>query len=157
MDDTEFDALVNKIQGEVFTEARKALGPKGFERWRHPKHCGRMEQFDAMARLTGSCGDTMEMYIRAQGERVTEISYFTDGCSSSSVAGSFAAELALGRSFVEILDLRGSDVLDEIGQFPEEDEHCTHLAITTLQEALNQYLKANVAEDTRAEAEKSRE
>lgn len=140
MNDDEFDALVNKIQGEVFTEAKEALGEKGFDRWRNPKFCGRLEAADGYAKLTGDCGDTMEMYLRVHDEKVAEVAYFTDGCNSSSIAGSFAAELATGKGFAEVLDLRGQDVLNEIGRFPESEEHCAHLAVRTLQEALNSYL-----------------
>jgi nitrogen fixation NifU-like protein len=142
MNDDEFDALINQIQGEVFDEARQALGEKGFDRWQNPKFCGRLEDADGYARLTGDCGDTMEMYLRIDGEKVAQVGYFTDGCSSSSIAGSFAAELAMGKSFPEVLDLRGKDVLDKIGRFPESEEHCAHLAVRTLQEALNSYLMA---------------
>ena len=140
MNDQEFDALINRIQDEVFTEAREALGEKGFDRWRNPKYCGKMEDADTSAQLTGACGDTMWMYIKAHDNRLENISYFTDGCSSSSIAGSFAAELGMGKTFEEVLDLTGADVLREIGRFPKEEEHCAHLAVRTLQEAVNTYM-----------------
>ncbi|PHR27402.1 MAG: iron-sulfur cluster assembly scaffold protein [Desulfotalea sp.] len=140
MNDNDFDALIDKIQGEVFDEAKEALGNRGFERWRNPKFCGRLEGADGYAKLTGDCGDTMEMYLMIHDEKVAKVGYFTDGCSSSSIAGSFAAELATGKEFTEVLDLRGTDVLSKIGRFPEAEEHCAHLAIRTLQEALNSYL-----------------
>ncbi|BCL59551.1 hypothetical protein DGMP_02440 [Desulfomarina profundi] len=142
MNDAEFDAIVNKIQEEVFAEARNALGVKGFDRWRNPRFCGKMTDSDGFARVKGSCGDTMEMYIKVEGERLREVSYTTDGCGSSSVAGSFTAELATGRSIEEVFDLSGADVLKEIGSFPEAEEHCAYLAVKTLQEALNAYMVA---------------
>jgi len=142
MKDQDFDALINKIQNEVFTEAKNALGDKGFDRWRNPRYCGVIEGADSHARLRGSCGDTMEMYIQVKGERIEKISYVTDGCSSSSIAGSFTAELGMGRTFEEVLDLTGADVLHEIGTFPEAEEHCAHLAVTALQEAVNSFLVA---------------
>jgi len=144
MDDQEFDALINKIQNEVFAEAKSALGEKGFDRWRNPKYCGVMDGADRHARMKGSCGDTMEMYISVDGDRIKQISYVTDGCSSSSIAGSFTAELATGKTFVEVLDMTGADVLAEIGTFPEAEEHCAHLAVTTLQEAVNSFLVEQV-------------
>lgn len=144
MNDQEFDALVNKIQNQVFTEAKDALGDKGFERWRNPKFCGVMQDADSHARLKGSCGDTMEMFIRVKDDRLEQVSYFTDGCSSSSIAGSFAAELATGKTFEEVLDLKGADILQVIGTFPKAEEHCAHLAVTTLQEAVNSFLVAQV-------------
>ncbi len=147
MKDQDFDALIDKIQDEIFTEAKSALGEKGFDRWRNPKYCGVMKDADSHARLRGSCGDTMEMYISVQGERVDRISYVTDGCSSSSIAGSFAAELGMGKTFGEVLDLTGADVLHEIGTFPEAEEHCAHLAVRTLQEAVNKYLVGQVKKE----------
>ena len=140
MNDTDFDELVNKIQGEVFSEAKNALGEKGFERWRNPKHCGVMESADSQAKLKGSCGDSMEMYLQVSDNTVENVSYVTDGCGSSSVAGSFASELALGKSFDEIFALTGADVLEKIGTFPREEEHCAYLAVSTLQKAVKKYL-----------------
>ena len=144
MDDLEFDALVNKIQGEVFAEAKNALGDKGFERWRNPKFCGVIDNAHGHAKLKGSCGDTMQMFLLVDGDRVQQVSYLTDGCSSSSIAGSFTAELAMGRTLTEVLDMTGAEVLDAIGTFPEAEKHCAHLAVTTLQEAVNNFMVAQI-------------
>jgi len=140
MNDDEFNALVDKIQEEVFTEAKNVLGAKGFDRWRHPKFCGRMEDADSFAKVKGSCGDTMEMYLKFNGDCVEQVSYVTDGCGSSSIAGSFTAELAMGKTAEQIFDISGADVLVKIGSFPEAEEHCAYLAVETLQAALNTYM-----------------
>ena len=144
MDDRGFDALIDKIQNEVIAEAKNALGEKGFDRWRNPKYFGMMQVADGHACMKGSCGDTMEIYILVKDDRIDSISYVTDGCSSSSIAGSFTAELAMGKSFAEALDLTGADVLKEIGTFPRAEEHCAHLAATTLHKAVNSYLAKQV-------------
>lgn len=144
MNNQDFDALIDKIQNEIFDEAKNALGEKGFDRWRNPRYRGVMEDADEHALLKGSCGDTMEMYIRVKDDRVEQVTYVTDGCSSSSIAGSFASELAMGKTFAEVLDMTGADVLHEIGTFPKAEEHCAHLAITTLQEAVNSFLVEQV-------------
>ncbi len=144
MDDRKFEALMDKIQNEIFEEARNALGEKGFDRWRNPKYCGVMVDADRHARMKGSCGDTMEMYIKVKDGRIEQASYVTDGCSSSSIAGSFTAEMAMGKTFEEVLDMTGPDVLKEIGTFPEAEEHCAHLAVTTLKEAVNSFLVEQV-------------
>ncbi len=138
--DEDLDALLDKIQDEAFDEARAALGEKGFERWRNPKFCGVMEDANCHAQLQGSCGDGMEIYLKVDNARVVKASYVTDGCGSSSVAGSYAAELAMGKTFEEILAMTGADILAELGTFPREDEHCTVLAVMTLQKAVKNYL-----------------
>jgi len=140
MNDQQFEEMVRKIEAKVHTEARTALGDKGFERWRNPRFCGVMDDADSQARLTGGCGDTMNMFMKIRDGHIERAQYTTDGCGSSSVAGSFTAELAIGRSLEEVLDMSGDEVLRHIGSFPEAEEHCATLAVQTLQEAVNAFL-----------------
>ena len=133
------------IQTRILDEPSRAIGVKGFDRWRNPRFYGEMENAHSSASLTGACGDTMVMFFRAEGERVIDTSYMTTGCSSSSIAGSFAAEMTRGKTFTEILDMSGADILREIGTFPIDEEHCAHLAIRTMQEAVNNYMKKQTA------------
>jgi nitrogen fixation protein NifU and related proteins len=138
----EFERLLDRIQGEVFDEARIAFGDKGFERWRNPRYCGVLAEPDGQAELRGSCGDRVTIYLKVAGERLSEVSYTTDGCGASGVAASFTAQLAIGRGFAEVLAMTGADVLRELGTFPREEEHCAQLAVATLQKALHGYLAA---------------
>ena len=141
MNNKELDVFIDDLQHEVNAEAIQAYGEKGFARWRNPKRCHSMEDADSHAVLKGGCGDTMEIFIKMEEGRVKDASYRTDGCGSSSICGSFAAELSIGKRPEEILDMSGKTILEEIGRFPQEEEHCAHLAISTLQEAINQYMQ----------------
>lgn len=105
-----------------------------------------MENPDGHARVTGECGDTMEIYLKFENTRVSNTSYFTNGCASSAIAGSFAAELTLGKDPDEITDITGEIVLNTIGKLPEKDLHCATLAARTVQEALNNYM-SNLAKE----------
>jgi nitrogen fixation NifU-like protein len=87
----------------------------------------------------------MQIFLKFQGDRVTEATFQTDGCGSSTVCGSFAAELALGRSPEELTEITGESILDILGGLPEEDRHCAFLAAGTLQEALDSYMKKQVS------------
>ena len=136
----DFDAIVEKLQNQIFEEAREALGELGFQRWRNPLYRGKMENPDASARIKGSCGDTMEIFLKFENDRVKEAAYLTDGCASSTVCGSLAAELAIGRDLDELCEITGATILNRLGRFPKEDEHCAFLAAETLQEALNNYM-----------------
>ncbi len=135
-----FDDFVNNLQEQIFDEARDAYGEKGFQRWRNPLFHGKIESPDGQARLTGDCGDTMEIFLKFENDRVKQASYFTDGCASSAICGSFAAELAMGKDPDELTDITGDSVLKEIGRLPETDMHCASLAAATLQEALSNYM-----------------
>jgi nitrogen fixation NifU-like protein len=136
----EFDALVAKLQEQVFNEAKEAFGEKGFQRWRNPLYRGALEMPDAHARITGACGDTMEIFLKFDQDRVIEASYMTDGCGASTVCGSFAAEIAHGKTPDELTDITGEIILETIGRLPKENEHCAFLAAETIQEALQKYM-----------------
>jgi nitrogen fixation NifU-like protein len=135
------DKFVDSLQEEIFDEAREAFGEKGFERWQNMRFNGKMDSADAFAALTGECGDTIEIYLKFAGSRVKEASFFTNGCASSALCGSFAAELAIGKDPDELTDINGDLVLKTIGKLPAEDFHCAGLAASTLQEALSSYMK----------------
>ncbi len=138
------DAFLDSLQEEIFEDARKALGERGFQRWRNPRYNGRMDNPDGYARLTGECGDTMEIFLKFEHNRVKQASYATNGCASSSVSGSFAAELALDKDPDELTDITPEAVLAAVGRLPEEDMHCASLASRTVQEALSNYMSGLV-------------
>lgn len=138
-----FDAFVENLQERIFDETREAFGEAGFQRWRHPLYRGTLEAPDAHARVTGKCGDTMEIFLKFEDDRVSDAAYLTDGCGSSTVCGSFAAEMAIGKNPDELIGITGDAILKKLGRFPEEDRHCAFLAAGTLQEALNRYMIAN--------------
>lgn len=136
----DIDDFVEKLQEQIFEETREAFGDAGFERWRNPLYNGKMENSDAHASIKGSCGDTMEIYLKFENDSVDKASYSTDGCGASNVCGSFAAEMAIGKNPDEISEITGEAILKKLGKFPKENEHCAFLAAETLQEALNQYM-----------------
>ncbi len=135
------DDFIDNLQEKIFDEARQAFGEKGFHRWRNPRYQGRMADPDARSRVTGQCGDTMEIYLRFDGDRVADASYFTDGCAASGICGSFASELAIGRDPDGLAGIDGDAVLAAIGRLPPEDRHCADLASEAVRQALDDYMK----------------
>lgn len=140
MTDEQYDALIDEIQEKITLETKEIYGVKGLDRWHNPQFNGRLEDADAAGRITGKCGDTMEIFLCFDNNRVSKASSLTDGCFSSRLCGSFTAELAIGKNPEELFDLTGEDVLKAIGTFPKEEAHCAFLAVKTMQEAVNSYL-----------------
>ncbi|MBW1801012.1 MAG: iron-sulfur cluster assembly scaffold protein [Deltaproteobacteria bacterium] len=135
-----FDDFVSSLQNQIFDETRADYGEVAFQRWLKPQYAGAMDDADGFGRVTGSCGDTMEIFLKFERVKVKTASFQTDGFGSSTVCGSFAAELAHGRSPDEIAEITGNTILEILGGLPEEDRHCAFLAADTLQEALNDYM-----------------
>ena len=106
MTDT-LDDFVEDLQKRIYEETREAYGDAAFERWLNPIHQGTLDDPDGYARITGSCGDTMEIYLKLENGKVKEAAYRTDGCGSSSVCGSYAAEMAHDKTPDEVLDVTG--------------------------------------------------
>lgn len=139
------DAVIADLQERIFDETRAAFGALGFERWRRPLYLGALPDPDGHARLTGGCGDTMEIFLKFEGGRVQAASFLTDGCGASTVCGSLAAEAALGKTPEEITEVTGESILERLGTFPAENRHCAFLAAETLQAALDDALRRAVS------------
>jgi nitrogen fixation NifU-like protein len=135
-----FDNFKKNLQEQIYKDAREAYGANAFERWLNPMYMGSIDDPDGYARVKGKCGDTMEMFLKFENEVIKEASYRTDGCGSSNVCGSFAAEMALGKSPEELLEITGEALLGKLGGLPKEEQHCAFLSAETLQEALNDYM-----------------
>jgi nitrogen fixation NifU-like protein len=136
----DLDVFVKGLQNQNFEETKAAYGDVAFQRWLKPLYMGAMDNPDGHGRITGSCGDTVQIFLKFENDKVKKASFETDGCMSSTVCGSFAAELSLGKSPDEILDITGEAVLKKVARLPEEDKHCAFLCVEALQEALNDYM-----------------
>jgi nitrogen fixation NifU-like protein len=138
------DDLVNDLQNRIFEEARAAYGELGFNRWRNPLYAGVINDADGCGCITGSCGDTMEIFLKVENHKVRNASFRTNGCGSSTICGSLAAEMAIDQTADELMDITGEKILEVLTVFPKEDEHCAFLAAAALQDALNDFMKKQV-------------
>ena len=135
------DDFVKGLQNEIFDDTKRDYGEKAFDRWLNPTYMHAMEKPDGHGRITGSCGDTMEIFLKFENERVADASFLTDGCGPSMICGSLAAELAFGKVPDELIEITDETILETIGGLPEEDRHCARLAANTLWEAVDCYMK----------------
>ena len=134
------DDFSRRLQQQIYEEIRSAYGVVAYQRWLNPRYMGAMKGPDGHACLHGTCGDTMEIFLKFNGDRVIEALFQTDGCGSSTICGSFAAEMAIGKNPDELLDITGESILEILGGLPEDQQHCAFLAAETLQTALHDYM-----------------
>ncbi|MBW2030996.1 MAG: iron-sulfur cluster assembly scaffold protein [Deltaproteobacteria bacterium] len=132
--------FVQELQNRITEEIKEAYGEIAYERWLNPPNRGALPAPDGHAVLRGVCGDTMEIFLQFENDRVSNASFQTDGCGASIVCGSFAAEMALGKSPDELLEITGESIMESLGKLPKNDAHCAFLAAETLHEALNDYM-----------------
>lgn len=149
MDD--IDSFVRRFQEEMLKQARESYGEIFFQRWQNPLYEGAMPDADSTSRLKGSCGDSMEIFLKFKNGFVEKAAYQTDGCAPSIVCGSFAAELALGKSPEELLDISADTIIAKIGKLPQEVQHCAFLAAATVHSAVDKYMIGQVDEAGKAQ------
>ena len=133
--------FTRELQEQIMAELRRTYSPAVIDHWQNPRNFRKLEAADGYAKNTGSCGDTMEMFLRVKDETVTECTFQTDGCGTTAVCGSVATELAAGKTFLEALGaVSAAEILRVLGGLPESSVHCAQLAAETLRRALADYL-----------------
>ncbi len=107
-----------------------------------PQHIvmGRIPDASSSARVTGPCGETIEIYLKVRNQRVEKASFCTDGCGASVLCGYVAALLAKGKTIDEAAEIGGDTILNVLGNLPKDHHHCATLAAETLRVAIHNYL-----------------
>jgi nitrogen fixation NifU-like protein len=110
-----------------------------------PERLGRMEQPDGYARAQGHCGDLMTFYLRIEDERITQITFTTDGCDATIASGEMLASMVEGVSLAEAGQVTPEELLAALEGLPPNHVHCAGLAVATLRAAIAGYRKAQIS------------
>ncbi|GAB4530081.1 MAG: hypothetical protein Kow0063_07770 [Anaerolineae bacterium] len=137
----DFERLLEEIQSQLMEQARAIYSPQVIKHAYNPRNLGRLEWPDAYRHVDGSCGDSMEMYLRVAGkgtddESIEAITFMTDGCGTTLACGSMLTTMVQGMSLEEASQIEPEDLLDALGGLPEASVHCANLAVTTLRETI---------------------
>lgn len=137
----DIDKYARELQEQIMQQIRKRYSETVIDHWQNPRNFKKIESPDGYASVKGSCGDTMEMFIKVKNDRISECGFQTDGCGTTIVCGSVATTLAQNKTFIEALAGVGADViLKQVGGLPAPDVHCAELAAEALRRALAEYL-----------------
>ncbi len=132
----------DELQETILKEATGAYSPEVIERWRNPRNWGQIEKPDGFSRITGPCGDTMQISFSVERGHLKDVRFITDGCATSLASGSMATELAQGKAVEEARQITPEMICDGVGGLPEENEHCAILAASVLWSAIDNYLES---------------
>jgi nitrogen fixation NifU-like protein len=136
----EFDDAFKEVEQAVMEDMKKVYSEKTIDHFLNPRNLDEIPAPDGFGRLTGSCGDTMEICIKIRDGKVMNASFWTDGCGPSIASGSMVTEMAKRMNIGEAQRISQHDVLAALDGLPEESEHCALLAADTLREAIKDYL-----------------
>ena len=130
----------DELEEAVMADMRKYYSEKVIDHFLKPRNVGEIQNADGFGRVTGSCGDTMEIYLKIKDDRLINATFLTDGCGTTIASGSMVTEMVKGKSILESLKITQQDVLNTLGGLPEESLHCALLAADTLKAAIKDYL-----------------
>jgi nitrogen fixation NifU-like protein len=133
---TDFDRFVAELQQQIIEQEQARYSAKVIEQAHSPQNMGRMPEPHVHGRVHGWCGDTMEVYMRLDGERIKEATFMTDGCGPTVACGSMLTRLVQGMLLEEASRIAPEDLIAALDGLPEESVHCAELAVSTLQNAI---------------------
>jgi len=113
---------------------------KVMDHFRSPRNVGEIPDADGVGTVGNPvCGDMMTIYIKVDGEKITDIKFKTFGCGAAVATSSMITELAKGKSLDEAMKITRNDVADNLGGLPPIKMHCSNLAADALHEAIKNY------------------
>jgi len=109
---------------------------KAIEYYINKPHMGDLPDADQVTELTGTCGDTMKIFLMVDRDIIKDIKYQVLGCPGAVASAMVAADLAKGRSLEYAGTISDNDIFNTLTDMPDKKHHCIQLAVKTLHKAL---------------------
>ena len=114
------------------------------EHFYNPHNMGEIENADGIGEVGNpKCGDIMKMYIKVEGNIITDVKFKTFGCGAAVATSSIATEMIKGASLDDALKLTNKAVVEALDGLPEVKLHCSVLAEQAIKSALSDYYRRN--------------
>ena len=117
---------------------------KVMEIFKNPKNMGDLKGANAVGQVGNiACGDIMKIFLKINEKEIIEdASFKTFGCVAAIVSSSIACELVKGKTIEEALNFDNNEVIAQVGELPVHKVHCSVLAKEAIEDAINNYRKA---------------
>ena len=137
--DKDFTLLIQEIQQEIDKLEEKKYSKKVINEYRHPTNFGTIHHPNGKGKITGPCGDTMNISLRIAKGKIHAARFFTNGCGPTIACGNMLTKMVQGQTVKKALDISADMLIKELDGLPSEHKHCAELAINTLHDALTNY------------------
>ena len=96
----------------------------------------RLENADGFGKCASACGDSIELYLCVNRDRIETVSYYTDGCLHTNACANTIAHLAENKTIKQAWEMSPESIIDYLQTLPKGEYHCADMAIGALQNAL---------------------
>jgi len=108
----------------------------------NPRNVGEIPDADGVGEVGNpSCGDIMRIYIKVDGDKITDVKFKTFGCGAAIATSSMVTEMVKGKTIEEAMKITNKAVADALDGLPPQKMHCSNLAADALKVAIEDYLK----------------
>ena len=115
----------------------------------NPKNVGEIENADAVGEIGNiTCGDALKLTLKISDDGIIKDARFkTFGCASAIASSSALTEIVKGMTVDEAAEVTNKDIVDVLGELPEEKIHCSVMGMEALQAAIADYRGETVEND----------
>jgi len=137
----EFDKFVDQLQKEIIDNEIKDFNEYIVKLFHHPKNWGKpqVEEVSVAEKHKGSCGDTIEFFLKIENDIIQKANFYTDGCGATVAAGSQMTLLIEGKSLDFAETIEPKDLDEALKGLPEDHKHCAELSVRAIKKTIKKY------------------
>ncbi len=132
------------IENSQTESLRKMLTEAGYSQqairyYIEKPYMGSIPDAELKSEMTGTCGDTMGVFVKMNNGTIADAKYEVLGCAGAVSAAMAAVDLIKGRSLEYARALNDGDIFKVLEEIPVKKHHCIQLAVKTLHKAIDEY------------------
>ena len=110
------------------------------EHFQNPRNVGEIPEPDGVGTVgNASCGDIMQMFIKVNGNKISDAKFKTFGCGAAIATSSILTERIKGATLEDALKISEETSKEILSQLPKEKIPCFTLATDALKLAIEEY------------------
>lgn len=122
---------------------------KVWDHFTNPRNVGEIADADGIGEVgNATCGDIMKIYLKINGDIITDVKFKTFGCGAAIATSSMATEMIKGKPLSEALQLTNKAVVEALDGLPPVKVHCSVLAEQAIKHAIADYYHRNGIDPT---------
>ena len=113
---------------------------KVLDHFSNPRNVGEIADADGVGEVgSPACGDIMKMFIKVDGDVISDVRFKTFGCGAAIATSSMATELIKGKRIPDALKLTNRAVVEALEGLPPVKIYCSVLAEQAIKAAISDY------------------